>query len=82
MQSTIVPSETLIGSLCREADYIRNRYRHLLNTIRTCKSNVLAIRLKGELDYLQRRRNELSSLAKGVNINKVQDPIIAVTNQI
>ena len=57
-------SDSLIGSLCREVDRMRQRYSQLAALSRTCSNPGLLQRLKAEWLQLEQRREELLSTAR------------------
>ena len=66
MKVTLETSESLIGSLCREMEYIRNRYLIIKAVLKTAKDTYLKERLNLELDNLLSRKDELISVTKGL----------------
>ena len=56
---TTTTSESVIGSLCREVEYIRARCINLAETILRCKDELLCLRLQSEFKELQERQNNL-----------------------
>jgi hypothetical protein len=57
-------SDSVIGSLCREVDGIRQRCHQLLTAMRFCRDSRLLQRLRLELQQLQHRRRELLATAQ------------------
>ncbi|MEB3307114.1 MAG: hypothetical protein VKK98_03075 [Cyanobacteriota bacterium] len=57
-------SDTLVGSLCREADRIRQRSRQLSAALQCCHSVELSERLRREGHGLEQRRAELLAMAR------------------
>ena len=57
-------SDSVIGSLCREVDGIRQRCSQLLTAMRFCQNSGLLHRLRLELQQLQNRRRELLATAR------------------
>lgn len=64
MAATISTSDSVIGSLCREVDAIRQRCTHLLIAMRCCQDSCLLDRLRLELQQLQARRRTLLATAR------------------
>ena len=63
MKNTLSISDSLIGSLCRELDFIRNRYRSINLSLTYCRDKYLKRRLFKELEVLEARKDELSSIS-------------------
>lgn len=63
MATTVSVSDTVIGSLCREVDGIRQRGTQLAAAIGHCQDSGLLRRLRLELQQLQRRCRELRGVA-------------------
>ncbi len=63
MTTTISISDSLIGSLSREADHVRSRIKYLQYTIYSCKDNMIKNRLLKEIDNLKKRRKELKEIS-------------------
>jgi len=57
-------SDSLIGSLCREVDRMRQRCSQLATLIRTCSNPGLLQRLKAEWLQLELGREELLNMAR------------------
>lgn len=64
MTALTCTSESLIGSLCREAERIRQRCTQLSATLQTCQSLELTNRLRLEDQHLRQRNQELLALAR------------------
>ena len=64
MNQTLATSDSIVASLCREIESIRCRYRTIVQSLDSCKDNPLKHRLNLELDKLQIRKRELSSISK------------------
>lgn len=73
--TTVTSAESLLGSLCREADTCRLRSRQLLHCLRRCQDKNLFVRLNRELDHLHRRRRDLLSAARSWQRRRVGDPL-------
>ncbi len=71
MKKTLLLSDSLIGSLCREIDFIRTRYKAINSLLIYCKDKSLRTRLFNELDALITRKNELSSISSLFNKDKL-----------
>ena len=57
---------SLIGSLSREVIQIRARSIYLLNSMLSTRDNIVFIRLKSELNYLDIRRTEILRIAMSI----------------
>ncbi len=60
------PSESLVGSLCREAARLRERVQRLQGELRCCQDHRLCQRLAREEAWLLARRLELRRMAQGL----------------
>ena len=63
-------SDSLIGSLCREAEWIRSRSTQLSRLIQGCRDAALSRRLKLESQTLSDRRHELLGVAQRWRLGK------------
>ncbi len=59
MNTTFTISDSLIGSLCREIDSIRNRVQGIVNTKHSTLDNRLKSRLEEEMISLRQRQHEI-----------------------
>jgi hypothetical protein len=57
-------SDSLLGSLCREIDGLRRRWRQVVTDLARAQEDGLIARLRSELVVLQRRRQELQQTAR------------------
>ncbi len=64
MPTTTQPSESLVGSLCREAACLRQRWQQLMELLGSCREERLILRLQREERLLRKRRRELQNLAR------------------
>ncbi|MEB3331509.1 MAG: hypothetical protein VKI83_03320 [Synechococcaceae cyanobacterium] len=64
LDATISTADSLIGSLCRESDNLRQQMAQLQSASQRCRSTALAARLQQELDGLAERRRQLRNLAR------------------
>ena len=69
MNKSISISDSLIGSLCREVEYIRLRYKNVSNSLENCKDKLLRKRLLEEILNLEARRFELIDISDKFIIN-------------
>jgi hypothetical protein len=73
--STVTSADSLLGGLCREADTCRQRGRQLLHCLQHCQNEHLFVRLRRELDHLQRRRCDLLGAARSAQHRGHGDPL-------
>ncbi len=66
MNKSLLISDSLIGGLCREIDYIRNRYNSISNSLSNCKDKIVKQSLGKELLTLKNRRIELINISNKV----------------
>ena len=66
-------SESLVGSLCKEAFSIRIRSCDIIKSIRRSNNASLVKRLKGELSILQNRLLEIKKTADSLKSNESID---------
>ncbi len=64
MEKTLHVSDSLIGSLCREVEYVRNRYKNIKTSLLQCKNLSLKKRLGDEIDSLKQRIYELKQISR------------------
>ncbi len=64
MNKSLSISDSLIGSLCREIEYLRTRYRILNNYLIQSKDKGLKKRLKNEIEQIILRRYEIFNISK------------------
>ncbi len=72
---TGAPSDSLVGSLCRELDQLRQRSRQLADALGRCRDGRLFCRLRGELLQLEGRRRELQSTIEGLKRGGLRDAL-------
>lgn len=70
---TFHPSESLVGSLCREMDRLRCRWSQLQADLVRCQEEALVGRLRAEGAQLQRRRLELQQACSELARRPLQD---------
>ena len=63
MYKYLTVSDSLIGSLCREIEYIRQRYKNVLISHSISKDKLLRQRLLDEILNLKLRRMELIGIS-------------------
>jgi hypothetical protein len=76
MPTRVNTADSLIGSLCREAEASRQRCRQLQQCLQRCQDSRLFARLQRELDQLQQRRLELLSSARACQRRGSGDPLV------
>ena len=64
MQNKLTTSDSLIGSLCREIEYIESRSDIIHNSIINTKNTALTKRLKNELYSLKDRIESIKRLSR------------------
>ena len=67
MYKYLTESDSLIGSLCREIEYIRQRYKNVSISHSNSKDKLLRERLLNEILNLKQRRLELIELSNEFN---------------
>ncbi len=75
MNNVTGTSETLIGSLCKEADLIRTRIRHIMNLTGQCSNIELLSRLNQEKNNLESRRVEIITIADSLTKKNLSDKL-------
>ncbi|MFO7628336.1 MAG: hypothetical protein R6W06_02235 [Prochlorococcaceae cyanobacterium] len=73
MHITLQPSDSLVGSLCREIDRLRCRWRQVRADQAHCQEEGLGRRLAAELLQLQQRRLELQAAARELQSRGLND---------
>ncbi len=66
MKNTLSISDSLVGSLCREVEYLRKRYCSIMLSLENCTDNFLEERLKNEVINLVERKEELSKVCQNI----------------
>ncbi len=77
MPNTNLPSESLVGSLCREMARLRQHWHQLTGLLGESRDVRLIQRLGQEAIRLQRRHLELRQLAHQVARLPLRDPLAA-----
>ncbi len=71
MNTYLTAADSIIGSLCREIDYIRQRYKNVSISLDVSKDKFLRQRLLNEIFNLKKRRYELLKISTSFNhLNK------------
>ena len=71
----LATSSNLIGSLCKEIETIRSKYKFLATSINKCTDSDLIIRLNKELNRLIDRKNRIRIMAKSCKHIKSLDQL-------
>ena len=75
MPATTQQSDSLVGSLCREMEGLRQSWRQLDGNLSRCREERLILRLQNEAIGLQRRQWELQLTARQLRTAPLQDPL-------
>ena len=59
-------SESIVLSLCKEIEYIRNRSKNINNSLKTCHNKILSRRLKLELEKLNKNRLKILNISQNM----------------
>ena len=70
MNYLLSTSDSLIGSLCRELQYIKLRKRVITSSLRNCQSKLLIERLNKELKLLNSRVKSIKGTVTNLQIQK------------
>ena len=62
-------SESIVLSLCKEIEYIRNRSKNINNSLKTCHNKILSRRLISELENLNKNRLKILKISENM-LNK------------
>ena len=57
-------SESLVLSLSKEIEFIKNRSKNINYSLRTCQNKILSTRLKSELNKLNKNRLKILSISE------------------
>tara|TARA_B100000579_G_C22269997_1_gene593347 strand:- start:138 stop:419 length:282 start_codon:yes stop_codon:yes gene_type:complete len=66
-------SEPIVLSLCKEIEYIKIRSKNINSSLKTCRNEILARRLKLELDKLDNNRLKILSISEKMFRKNSQD---------
>ena len=75
MNRTLNSSLSLIASLSRESQSIRQRSQNIIKSIMNCKNKELLFRLKNELSSLEQRRYEIRNIATSIRESNYMDTL-------
>ncbi len=66
-------SYSLVISLCKEIEYIRNRSKNINNSLKTCHNKILSKRLILELEKLNKNRVKILNISENLFNNNSED---------
>ena len=66
-------SESIVLSLCKEIEYIKNRSRNINCSIKTCNNKTLLKRLSLELEELNQNRLKILTISESMFKQNSQD---------
>lgn len=75
VSTSVSTADSLIGSLCREAEASRQRCRQVHHGLQSCRDSRLFTRLQAELAQLHERRRCLLATARTWRLRGVGDPL-------
>ncbi len=73
MKNTLLVSESLVGSLCKEVEFIRQRVKIIKGSLFNCHDKILKRRLEVELESHNQRKSELLSITNSLVKNNRED---------
>jgi len=59
-------SESLVLTLCKEIEFIKNRSKNINFSLKTCQNKSLSRRLKTELNKLDKKRLKISNVSENI----------------
>tara|TARA_B100000700_G_C15017929_1_gene844279 strand:+ start:938 stop:1219 length:282 start_codon:yes stop_codon:yes gene_type:complete len=59
-------SESIVLSLIKEIEYIKNRSKNINYSLKTCQNEVLSSRLKSELNKLNQNRLKILNISENI----------------
>jgi len=66
-------SESIVLSLCKEIEFIKIRSKNINSSLKTCHNKSLSIRLKLELDKLNKNRLKILTISESMFKNNSKD---------
>ena len=66
-------SESLVLSLCKEIEYIKNRSKNINYSLKTCQNKILSNRLETELKKLNRSRLKILTISESMIMKNSND---------
>ncbi len=83
MSNTTYISDSIVGSLCREIEYINSRSSSINESLNNCQSRSLIKRLKQELLSLSSRLDSIKNISKSMLDKNTEDKLsIEFLNEI
>lgn len=67
MEKALLISDSLVGSLCKEIEFISERTKFIKNSLLNCNDQSLKSRLLQQLETYKYRRNEIYSISNLIN---------------
>ena len=61
-------SESLVLSLCKEIEYIKNRSKNINYSLKSCQNKILSTRLREELNRLNKNRLKILNISENLSI--------------
>ncbi len=59
-------SESIVLSLSKEIEYIKNRSKNINNSLKTCQNKILSKRLRSELNKLNKNRLKILNISESM----------------
>ena len=59
-------SESIVFSLCKEIEYIKNRSKNINRSLKTCRNKTLSKRLNIELERLNKNRSKILNISESM----------------
>tara|TARA_Y100001968_G_C19327316_1_gene702418 strand:+ start:735 stop:1013 length:279 start_codon:yes stop_codon:yes gene_type:complete len=75
MEKLLSPSESVVGSLCREIEYIKLRSISINKSLNNCQSILLIKRLKKELVSLSNRKESIEKISDSLMKINTEDKL-------
>ena len=66
-------SESIVLSLCKEIEYIKNRSKNINRSLKTCRNKNLSKRLNIELERLNKNRLKILNISEAMLKNNSKD---------
>ena len=66
-------SESVVLTLCKEIEYIKNRSKNINHSLKSCQNKLLTKRLKLELDKLNKTKSKIISISESLFIRNCND---------
>ncbi len=65
-QNLLSYSDSIVSSLCKEIEFIKNRSKNINSSLKTCHNKSLSKRLKLELDKLNKNRLKILTISESM----------------